>query len=84
MVAMTGRDLIIYILQNNLEDQPLFEDGKLLGFMTAIEAAIKFEVGVATVLTWLNNGQLDGVTIGNEIYIPMNAKRPVEGGKDVE
>jgi hypothetical protein len=44
---MTGRDLIVYILQNNLENEPVFKDGKFIGFMTEGEAAEKFDVGVA-------------------------------------
>lgn len=70
---MTGRDLIIYILQNDLEDEPIFEDGKLLGFMTVAQAAMKFEVGVSTVLTWVSLGWLPGIKIGSTIYIPANA-----------
>lgn len=76
---MTGRDLIVYILQNGLEDRPVFEDGELIGFMTAIEAAIKFDVGLATIRVWINEGLLDGIRIGEEIYIPANSVRPNEG-----
>lgn len=35
---MTGRDLILYILMNNLEDEPVFEEGKFIGFVTDVEA----------------------------------------------
>lgn len=70
---MTGKDLIIYILQNNLEDKPVFENGRLLGFMTVTEAAVKFEVGVGTVTAWVNLGWLPGININNTIYIPANA-----------
>lgn len=38
---MTGRDLILYILENHLEDEQVFEEGNLLGFITIIEAAEK-------------------------------------------
>lgn len=80
---MTGRELIIYILENNLEDRPIFEDGKPIGFMTNAEAALKFNVGQATIQAWVNAGQLDGIRIGDEIYIPANAKHPNEGGNNV-
>lgn len=43
---MTGRDLIIYILQNNLEDEEMFIDAKCLGFLDENDVAAKFEVGV--------------------------------------
>lgn len=73
---MTGRDLIIYILQKGLEDELVYEDGRLLGFMTAMEAAVKFEVGVKTIHVWVDVDMLEGVKIGNVLYIPANAERP--------
>ena len=73
---MTGGDLIVYILENGLLDEPVFEDGRLLGFMTSMEAAVKFEVGVNTIHLWVKMGSLDGIKIGEEIYIPANAKNP--------
>lgn len=73
---MTGKDLIIYILENGLLDEPVFKDGRLLSFMTAMEAAIKFEVGVATIELWVKLGSIEGIRIGNELYIPADAKNP--------
>ena len=70
---MTGRELIIYILSNGLEDELIYEDGKILGFITATEAAEKFNVGLATIKVWINEGTLDGIRIGEELYIPANA-----------
>ena len=70
---MTGRELIIYILSNGLEDELIYEDGKILGFITATEAAEKFNVGLATIKVWINEGMLDGIRIGEELYIPANA-----------
>ena len=67
---MTGRELIIHILENNLEDEPIFKDGKLTGFVTVGEAAEMLEVGAATILAWLNLGYLDCVVLGNSIFIP--------------
>ena len=69
---MTGRELIIYILQNHLEDEPIFKDGQLLGFMTEIEAAIKFDVGVSTINVWYQLKQIPGFVIGDQLYIPAN------------
>lgn len=73
---MTGRDYIIYILENNLEDEEIFKDGRLLGFMTEIEAAIKFEVSLATIRTWANMGHIKSIRIGSTLYIPINSKDP--------
>lgn len=73
---MTGRELILYILQNGLEDEPVFDDGIFLGFMSEMEAAVKFNVGVATILAWYRCGMLPGILIGNSIYIPANVEKP--------
>ena len=73
---MTGRELIIYILQNNLEDVQIIENGKLIGFMTIGEAAEKFDVGTATVKAWISTGLLKSVRIYDSVYIPANAADP--------
>lgn len=75
---MTGRELILYILANGLEDEPVYKDGKLLGFVTSGEAASKMDVGVATICAWIHQGLLDCVVIGNSIYIPAGFKSPFE------
>ena len=67
---MTGRELILYILQNGLEDKPVVQDGKIVGFLTLAEAASKFEVGTATVITWAKLGCISYVSIGGVMYIP--------------
>ena len=66
---MTGRDLIIYILQNNLEDEEILKDGVLLGLMSESEAAVKFNVGIPTIRLWYALGALTGVQMGNTIFI---------------
>lgn len=70
---MTGKDLIIFILTNNLEDEELIVDGKFVGFMNEEEAAVKFEVGVSTVKMWHALGMIRGFKIGETLYIPKNA-----------
>lgn len=76
---MTGRDLIIYILENNLEDEPIFNDGKPMGFMTTEETATKFDVGIATVFVWMFRGQLDYVKIGHTYFVPADCSLAPEG-----
>lgn len=73
---MTGRDLILYILEHNLEDEPIFKGGIFLGFWDQNEAAIKFDVGVATIKAWYQVGMLPGIEINGIIYIPANIERP--------
>ena len=77
---MTGRDLIVYILENGLEDKPIYEDGNILGFMNEVEAAIKFGVGAPTIRAWYAMGMLDGVFVSNALYIPVNAQLSVKNG----
>ena len=69
---MTGRDLIIYILKNGLEDKPVFEDGKFIGFVTAEEAGLKKQVGPATIQAWADLGFMEGITVKPGNYIPVD------------
>ena len=62
---MTGRELVLYILANNLEDDTV-------SFMT-MSAAVKFHVGIETIRAWVSLGQLDSIQINGEIYIPEKA-----------
>lgn len=74
---MTGRDLIIYILTNNLEnEQVVNQDGVFVGFMGETEAAAKFGVGVATVRAWYTCGYLKGFVVGDSIFFLRNAADP--------
>lgn len=66
---MTGRDMIMYILQNNLENEPVFQDGRFIGMLSVGEFARKHNVGIATVYTWDELGWLDSVTIGDTLLI---------------
>lgn len=66
---MTGRELIIYILQNNLEDELVFEDGKFIGMITVEDVATLYNVGNATVKAWLDIGLLKGCTVKEGVYI---------------
>ncbi len=67
---MSGKELILYILLNDLEDEQIDKDGKLLGFITVEEAAIKHNVGTATVKAWIDLGRLPSITIGDTILVP--------------
>lgn len=73
---MTGRELIIHILLNGLEDEPVFKNGKLIGFITIGEAAAKKNIGVATIATWISMGLVDCALIGDTLYVPMNFDIP--------
>lgn len=46
---MTGKELILYILENDLENEDVIKDGVFIWLMDEKEAAVKFDVGVATI-----------------------------------
>ena len=75
---MTGRDLILYILENNLENESVVKDGIFIGLMSEEEAAVKFDVGVSTIRVYNTVGLLDGIEIQGKLYFLRNAKNPVE------
>lgn len=74
---MTGKELIIYILENNLENEAIFSDRFTNKLMTVEEAAVKFKVGNATIVTWYNMHMIPGITINGKIYILPSAIKPV-------
>lgn len=69
---MTGKELIIYILKHDLEDEPVIKDGVFLGLINEEQAAIKFGVGVATIKAWYQTKMLQGIKIGNSIFFAKN------------
>lgn len=66
---MLGRDLIIYIMQNGLENEEVFKNGSFVGFITMEEAAVKYNVGVGTIYAWMNMGRLNYIRIGEECLV---------------
>lgn len=70
---MTGKELILYILTNNLENKEIFVDGGLVGFITREEAAEKFGVGISTIEAWHKLGMMRGIQIGDTLYFPNDA-----------
>ena len=71
---MTGRDLIIYILQNNLEDEEVIQDGNLVGFYSIEEFASDMYVGIETIKALIKLGKIKSVELGEKILIPYNCK----------
>lgn len=74
---MTGRELIIYILEHNLEDEEILQDGKLIWLMTEEEAAAKFSVGVSTIKLWYERGVLQGATLAGKVFIRKDIPNPM-------
>lgn len=73
---MTGRDLIMYILMNGLEDEPIVKNGKFIGLLSANEVAGQVGTGVETVRAWVNLGIMEGVHISEGDYIFANYTSP--------
>lgn len=73
---MTGKDLIIYILQNNLENEEVIKDHKVVGLISVEEAAAKFNVGYYTILTWYAKGMLNGIVIGKSLFFLRDIEDP--------
>lgn len=73
---MTGKELIIYILQNNLENEVVIKDGIFVWLMDEEEAAVKFGVGISTIKAWHACGTLSGTKINDHLYFLRNASDP--------
>ena len=75
---MTGKELIIYILQNDLENEVVLKDGVLVlhMLMNEEEAAVKFGVGISTIKAWYACGMLSGTKINDHLYFLRNASDP--------
>ena len=81
---MTGKELILYILQNNLEDTVVLDGGFFTGFMTEGEAAVKFNVGISTIKAWYQCRWLDGTKIGDSLYFRKDIADPRTKFKIIE
>lgn len=69
---MTARELIMYILENHLEDEPVFKNGTFIGFMSEEDFAKELDFGKATVRALYDLKMISGVKIGDKLYIPFN------------
>ena len=66
---MTGRDLIIYILENGLEDKEVLDGDKILGFETLYGLAEKKDTGVETIFALCKIHDVSTVLINNKVCI---------------
>ena len=73
---MTGKELMLYILENDLLDESIVKDGIPIFLMSLEEASCKFEVGPATIRYWIAEGKIDSCVIGTQFYVYINAKDP--------
>lgn len=69
---MTGKDLILYILKNDLENEPLLQDGRFMNCPTNVEYAKACNVGLATVNAMIGLGMINSIVIDGKVYILEN------------
>lgn len=67
---MTGREMILYILENHLEDDDIFANGCPVGFTPVNKAAVKLGVGEAILTSWIQTGQIEAVKIAGRYFVP--------------
>lgn len=69
-MQITGRELIVLILENGLENEVL------LTLSSEEELAVKFGVGVATIKVWETLGRIHGWKIGDSLYFLKDTPDP--------
>lgn len=74
---MTGKDVILYILQNNLENEEVLNPGTSILVIGEVDLAAYNEVGIATVHTWFDQGDFEGFKIGDVVFnvLPVDLKK---------
>lgn len=75
---MDGRELIIYILKNNLEDEEVFSEEFWSRMPSPMTVAIKFKVGVSTVEAWIETRQLDAIKFNGKTFVTPDSLRKFE------
>ena len=83
---MTGRELIVHILENGLEDVSMFETAFYQSFPTVKSVAVAFNVGIATVEAWVQNDCLDSFEFDGVEYITpssLNRFTKKKGNKEL-
>lgn len=66
---ITGKDIIMYILKNDLVDKEVISEKSVSDILaTPEELASKFGTGVATVMAMYNMGMIKGYEIGEQVY----------------
>lgn len=69
-MQITGRDLIVLILENHLENKTI------MTLLSEEELAVRFKVGVATIKTWETLGMIHGWKIGDSSYFLKDTPDP--------
>lgn len=71
---ITGKDIITYILENDLVNEPVISNVSDI-LATPEEVAVKFGVGTAVVETMYELGLIKGFNIGGKLYFSKSLER---------
>lgn len=71
-LIVTGREMIIYILANGLEDEEVIKDGRIMGFIRDDDLAVQLGYGPSTVKALIVIGDIpNGVNIDDRYFVPL-------------
>ena len=68
---MTGRDLVIYIIKNDLLNEPVVKNGNFIGFVSPEDAAVKKNVGPAAIRALIGLDNIDCYELKDTRQIPI-------------
>ena len=73
---MTGKELIIYILEQGLENEVVIKDGEFNGLWTINEEAVKLGCGRASIPVMVKMGLIEGIEVEDRLYVsPASVKK---------
>ena len=76
---MLGRELIVFILENGLENVDIFDAKFFKAFPTVGDVAVEFNVGTATVEAWIQTERLNAIEFDGVVYIsPVSVRKLAE------
>ena len=78
---MTGKELIIYILENDLGDSPVFEDNTFIGFVPAGRVAEELGIGLTSLWIKLELYDVDYIEVNGDVYLPFDYKSKLPNKK---
>lgn len=82
---MTGKDLIIYILDQNLENKILFDDkNNLIGYISAEKASTEYNTNIETIKMLYERNIIRGFTIDDSLYILIDDLMSINLKKEEE
>ena len=69
---MTCKDLVIYIVNNDLLDKPVFDGETFVGFITESDATEELKVGLASLNVLIDIYDIECINVGDTRFIPYD------------